>query len=182
MGIQRSYEKADQSKLVLYLVDASQLDTQPRLLHCLIRTQILKERFPEKPVVIVLNKIDQISNIQHAAITKQIHTKSPGTLLISLSAKSGTGVEELKTALVRSFNNGALASDDAVVSNARHYDALQLAYGSLLEVQDGIEASVSSEFLAIDIRAAAASLGIITGEITNDELLGNIFSQFCIGK
>jgi tRNA modification GTPase len=182
MGIQRSYEKANQSKLVLYLVDASQLDTQPRLLHCLMRTQILKERFPEKPVVIVLNKIDQISDIQHATITKQIHTKSPGTLLISLSAKSGTGVEELKTALVRSFNNGALASDDAVVSNARHYDALQLAYGSLLEVQDGIEASVSSEFLAIDIRAAAASLGIITGEITNDELLGNIFSQFCIGK
>jgi tRNA modification GTPase len=68
------------------------------------------------------------------------------------------------------------------VSNARHYDALQKAYASLMEVQSGIEEDVSSEFLAIDIRSTAESLGLITGEITNDELLGNIFSQFCIGK
>lgn len=182
MGIQRSYEKADQSKLVLYLLDATQLGTASQLLHCLMRTQILKERFPDKPVVVVLNKIDQITGLEHAEITKQIQAKSPGTALISLSAKSKIGVEELKEALVQSFNSGALSGDDSIVSNARHYDALQQAYSSLLEVQNGIQNEVSSEFLAIDIRATAQSLGIITGEITNDELLGNIFSQFCIGK
>lgn len=182
MGIKRSYEKADQSKLVLYLIDATQLDTQPRLVHCLMRTQILKERFPDKPLVVILNKIDQITGLEHAQITKQISKRAPETILISLSAKSHAGVEELKSALVQSFNSGALSHDDAIVSNARHYDALQQAYASLLEVQTGIENDISSEFLAIDIRATAESLGIITGEITNDELLGNIFSQFCIGK
>jgi len=83
---------------------------------------------------------------------------------------------------VQSFKSGALSQDSTIVSNARHYDALQRAYSSLLEVQQGIENDISSEFLAIDIRATAEALGSITGEITNDELLGNIFSQFCIGK
>lgn len=182
MGIQRSYAKAEQSKLVLYLLDATQLNTAPRIIHCLMRIQIMREKFPDKPLVVILNKIDQITGLEHAEITKQITTKSPDTILISLSAKSHAGVEELKSALVNSFKSGALSQDDTIVSNARHYDALQSAYSSLLEVQQGIENDISSEFLAIDIRATAESLGIITGEITNDELLGNIFSQFCIGK
>jgi tRNA modification GTPase len=182
MGIQRSYAKAEQSKLVLYLLDATQLNTAPRIIHCLMRIQIMREKFPDKPLVVILNKIDQISGLEHAEITKQITQKSPETILISLSAKSHAGVEELKKALVQSFNSGALSQDESIVSNARHFDALQSAYSSLLEVQTGIENDISSEFLAIDIRATAESLGIITGEITNDELLGNIFSQFCIGK
>jgi len=182
MGIQRSYAKAEQSKLVLYLLDATQLNTAPRITHCLMRIQIMREKFPDKPLVVVINKIDQITGLEHAEITKQINSKSPKTILISLSAKSHAGVEELKQALVSSFKSGALSQDDTIVSNARHYDALQSAYSSLLEVQQGIENDISSEFLAIDIRATAESLGIITGEITNDELLGNIFSQFCIGK
>lgn len=182
MGIQRSYAKAEQSKMVLYLLDAKQLNTAPRIIHCLMRIQIMREKFPKKPLVVILNKIDQITGLEHAEITKQINKKSPETILISLSAKSRAGVDELKTALVKSFNSGALSHDDSIVSNARHYDALQQAYNSLLEVQDGIENDISSEFLAIDIKSTAESLGIITGEITNDELLGNIFSQFCIGK
>ncbi len=182
MGIQRSYAKAEQSKLVLYLLDATQLNTQPRIVHCLMRIQIMREKFPDKPLVVILNKIDQITGLEHAELTKKIHDKSPSIILISLSAKAGNGVEELKKALVESFKSGALSSDQSIVSNARHYDALQSAYSSLLEVQQGIADEVSSEFLAIDIRATAESLGLITGEITNDELLGNIFSQFCIGK
>ncbi len=182
MGIQRSYAKAEQSRLVLYLLDATQLNTDPRIVHCLMRIQILKEKFPDKPVVVILNKLDQITGLEHAEITKRLAKKSPETIVISLSAKSGTGVEELKEALVASFQSGALSADDSIVSNARHYDALQKAYASLLEVQQGIANDISSEFLAIDIKATAESIGLITGEITNDELLGNIFSQFCIGK
>jgi tRNA modification GTPase len=182
MGIQRSYSKAEQSKLVLYLLDATQINTKPRIMHCLMRIQIMREKFPDKPLVVVINKIDQISGLEHAELTKSIQKNAPGIFLISLSAKSGNGVEELKTALVESFKSGALSNDDSIVSNARHYDALQKAYASLMEVQSGIEEDVSSEFLAIDIRSTAESLGLITGEITNDELLGNIFSQFCIGK
>lgn len=182
MGIQRSYEKANQSKLVLYLLDASQLDTKTQVTHCLLRIQLLKERFPNKPVIIVLNKVDQINENLYTQIINQINTKIQGSLLISMSAKSGAGVDSLKRALVNSFNSGNLSGDESIVSNARHYDALQQAYSALIEVQNGMENQVSSEFLAIDIRACATALGIITGEITNDELLGNIFSQFCIGK
>lgn len=182
MGIQRSYSKAEQSKLVLYLLDATQLNTKPRIIHCLMRIQIMREKFPDKPLVVILNKLDQITGLEHAEITKQLQEKQPQIPLISLSAKVGSGVEELKKALVESFKSGALSQDDTIVSNARHYDALQRAYASLIEVQTGIENDISSEFLAIDIRATAEALGSITGEITNDELLGNIFSQFCIGK
>ncbi|WP_194852344.1 tRNA uridine-5-carboxymethylaminomethyl(34) synthesis GTPase MnmE [Nonlabens antarcticus] len=182
MGIQRSYSKAEQSRLILYLLDATQLKSINPIADCLMRIQILKEKFPDKPVIVVLNKLDEITGLEHAEITKQIHKRSPETIVISLSAKLGTGVEEMKDALVASFQSGALSADDSIVSNARHYDALQKAYSSLLEVQQGIENDISSEFLAIDIKATAESLGLITGEITNDELLGNIFSQFCIGK
>ncbi|SCY00727.1 tRNA modification GTPase trmE [Nonlabens sp. Hel1_33_55] len=182
MGIQRSYSKAEQSRLVLYLLDATQLNTNPRIVHCLMRIQIMKEKFPDKPIVVVLNKLDEITGLEHAEITKQLTKRSPETIVISLSAKSGTGVEELKEALVASFQSGALSADDSIVSNARHYDALQKAYATLMEVQQGIENDISSEFLAIDIKATAEHIGLITGEITNDELLGNIFSQFCIGK
>ena len=182
IGIERSYSKAEQSKLVLYLLDATQLNTQPRILHCLMRIHIMREKFPDKPLIVILNKLDQITGLEHAEISKQIKSKQPDVHLISLSAQSGSGVDDLKKALVDSFNSGALSQDSTVVSNARHYDALQRAYTSLLEVQQGMVQEVSSEFLAIDIRATAEALGSITGEITNDELLGNIFSQFCIGK
>lgn len=182
MGIKRSYEKAEQSKMVLYLIDATRLDTDARIKHSLMRIQIMKEKFVDKPLLVVLNKLDQITGLEHAQIIKAIQSYQPDVSLISLSAKSSTGVDELKEGLVKSFTSGALSHNDTVVSNARHYHALQNAYNSLIEVQKGIEQDISSEFIAIDIRATAESIGIITGEITNDELLGNIFSQFCIGK
>lgn len=182
IGIQRSYSKAEQSKLVLYLLDATKLNTQPRIMHCLMRIHIMREKFPGKPLIVILNKLDQITGLEHAEISKQIKDKQPEVHLISLSAKSKTGIEDLKNSLIESFKTGALSQDSSIVSNVRHYDALQRAYASLLEVQSGMENEISSEFLAIDIRATAEALGSITGEITNDELLGNIFSQFCIGK
>ncbi len=182
MGIQRSYEKANNAKLILYLLDVTQLDTPTRVTHCLLRIQLVKERFPNKPVVIVLNKVDQLSDVAHNGIVEHIKKYAQDNLVVSMSAKSGAGVDSLKSALVNSFKSGLLSGDESIVSNARHYDALQQAYRALLDVQSGMDNQVSSEFLAIDIRACAAALGIITGEITNDELLGNIFSQFCIGK
>jgi tRNA modification GTPase len=182
MGIQRSYDKANQSNLVLYLVDATQLLTDARVKHCMLRVQLMKERFANKKMVLILNKLDSINGIELSEIQQQLDKLGLDIPMISLSAKSGKGVEELKNALVTSFNSGLLQSNDPIVSNARHYDALQRAYQSLIEVQQGMKDEVSSEFLAVDLRAATEALGLITGEITNDELLGNIFSQFCIGK
>jgi tRNA modification GTPase len=148
----------------------------------MLRVQLMKERFANKKMVLILNKLDSINGIELSEIQQQLDKLGLDIPMISLSAKSGKGVEELKNALVTSFNSGLLQSNDPIVSNARHYDALQRAYQSLIEVQQGMKDEVSSEFLAVDLRAATEALGLITGEITNDELLGNIFSQFCIGK
>ena len=84
--------------------------------------------------------------------------------------------------LAELVNTGALSNQQTVVSNSRHFEALTKALEALNEVQKGMDQDISSDLLAIDIRQALHHLGEITGEITNDELLGNIFSKFCIGK
>ncbi|MGB3591356.1 MAG: tRNA uridine-5-carboxymethylaminomethyl(34) synthesis GTPase MnmE [Nonlabens sp.] len=182
MGIKRSYDKANQSNLILYLVDATQLLTKPRVQHCILRMELMKEKFSGKKVFLLLNKLDQINGIQLTEIQERFAALKFQNPVIALSAKSHSGLDKLKQSLVASFNSGLLQSGEDVVSNGRHYDALLNAYNSLLEVQEGIKNDISSEFLAIDLKATTEALGLITGEITNDELLGNIFSQFCIGK
>lgn len=82
----------------------------------------------------------------------------------------------------KAFNINKLDSGDTIITNARHYDSLNKAHSILLDVKNGLEINISSDLLAIDIRQALHNIGEITGEISNDELLGNIFGKFCIGK
>ena len=99
-----------------------------------------------------------------------------------MSAKEKAGVEALQNGLLEFVNTGALKNDQSIVTNSRHYDALLKALEEITKVREGMEANLSGDLLAIDIRQALYHLGEITGEITNDELLGNIFANFCIGK
>jgi tRNA modification GTPase len=99
-----------------------------------------------------------------------------------LSAKTGFGVEELTNSLLNLINTGALRNNETIVTNSRHYDALIKAFEEIQKVQYGLETGLSGDLLAIDIRQALYHFGEITGEITNDDLLGNIFANFCIGK
>ena len=99
-----------------------------------------------------------------------------------ISAKAGTGVEALKEQLLQFVNTGALRNNETLVTNSRHYDALLKALEEIEKVQLGIDAGLSGDLLAIDIREALYHFGEITGQVTNDELLGNIFANFCIGK
>jgi tRNA modification GTPase len=99
-----------------------------------------------------------------------------------LSAKKGIGVDELKDKLLSFVNTGALRNNDTIITNSRHYDSLLKALEEVLKVKDGLESGLSGDLLAIDIRQALYHFGEITGEITSDDLLGNIFATFCIGK
>jgi tRNA modification GTPase len=177
LGIQKTFEKIEQAQVVIYLVDSSQLmvdgDKQEALK---IEIEKIKNRFPEKSLVVIANKIDtiseeQIKNLQSSIVDLQL-----------LSAKTGKGVDELKETLLDFINTGALRNDEIIVSNTRHYDALLKALEEIYKVQEGIDSDLSGDLLAIDIRQALYHLGEITGEITNDDLLGNIFANFCIGK
>ena len=125
---------------------------------------------------LIANKMDKLSENETESIQSQIKN------LTLLSAKSGIGVEALKNQLLSFVNTGALRNNDTIVTNSRHYDSLLMAFEAVHKVKDGLESGLSGDLLAIDIRQALYYFGEITGEITNDDLLGNIFSNFCIGK
>ena len=111
---------------------------------------------------------------------KEISSQIPNLHL--LSAKENKGVDELKTKLLEFVNTGALRNDETIVTNSRHYDALLKALEEIEKVQYGLDTDLSGDLMAIDIREALYHFGEITGQVTNDELLGNIFANFCIGK
>jgi len=92
------------------------------------------------------------------------------------------GVEELKQALLGFVNTGALRNNETIVTNTRHYDSLLKALEEIEKVNWGLQTNLSADLMAIDIRQALYYFGEITGQVTNDELLGNIFANFCIGK
>ncbi len=169
IGIQRSFEKVDASKVVLYLFDASEYgpETEENIAK-------LQTRAGAKPLVIVANKADKLS--------KPIEWTVDHDHVISLSAKAKEGIESLQNKLLSLIETGALKSDDTIVTNSRHYEALTKALESIHRVQDGVHSGISGDFLAQDIRQALFHLGEITGEVTTDDLLGNIFQNFCIGK
>jgi len=101
---------------------------------------------------------------------------------LCISAKTGTGIEELKNSLVSLVVSNFDLQNETIVSSARHYEALLKTSETLEKAQIGLEDSTSADFIAMDIRQAMYHLGTITGDISTDDLLGNIFSKFCIGK
>ncbi|WP_347921891.1 tRNA uridine-5-carboxymethylaminomethyl(34) synthesis GTPase MnmE [Pontimicrobium sp. SW4] len=174
IGIKKTFEKIDQSQVVIYLFDAE--ISVSNLGVALVEIEKIKNRHPQKPLIIIANKIDKLDDIQLSELTTHI----PNAIL--LSAKTGFGVEELTNKLLSLINTGALRNNDTIVTNSRHYDALLKALEEIQKVQQGMDSSLSGDLLAIDIRQALYHFGEITGEITNDDLLGNIFANFCIGK
>ena len=91
-------------------------------------------------------------------------------------------MEALKNSLLEFVNTGALRNNETIVTNTRHYNSLLKALEEIEKVQIGMKEDLSSDLMAIDVREALYHLGEITGQVTNDELLGNIFANFCIGK
>lgn len=177
LGIKKTFEKMEQAQIVIYLFDVKKVQNQ-QLSIVEIQSEIekIKQQFPHKPLVVIANKIDLLSEEEQNQLQQQIPD------LVLLSAKEKQGVETLQNQLLQFVNMGALKSNDAIVTNGRHYDALIKAQQAMQQVQEGLNLGITGDLLAIDIREALYHFGEITGEITNDELLGNIFANFCIGK
>jgi len=178
IGIKKTFEKIEQAQVVVYLLDSSLQFTEnaDSLKQIQIEIEKIKNQFPLKPLVIIGNKADKLSENQLQKLKSEI----PEILLIS--AKENLHIEDLMNQLMSFVNTGALRNNETIVTNSRHYDSLLKAFEEIQKVKFGIATNISSDLMAIDIRQALYYFGEITGQVTNDELLGNIFANFCIGK
>ncbi|KQS47915.1 tRNA modification GTPase MnmE [Flavobacterium sp. Leaf359] len=183
IGIKKTFEKIEQAQVIVYLLDSSgildfrfQTSDNSKLDNVKIEVEKIRNQFPLKPLVIIGNKADTLSESQIQNLKSEI----PEILLIS--AKENTNIEALKNQLLSFVNTGALRNNETIVTNTRHYDSLLKALEEIQKVKFGLQSSISSDLMAIDIRQALYYFGEITGQVTNDELLGNIFANFCIGK
>jgi tRNA modification GTPase len=175
IGIRKTFEKIEQAQVVLYIVDSIQFSVSS-FENIKIEIQKIRNQFPLKPLIVIGNKKDLLAADSIENIEKEI----PNILLIS--AKNKEGVDELKNQLLSFVNTGSLRNNETIVTNTRHYDSLLKALDEIQKVKFGLETNLSSDLMALDIREALYHFGMITGQVTNDELLGNIFANFCIGK
>ncbi|OJX53945.1 MAG: tRNA uridine-5-carboxymethylaminomethyl(34) synthesis GTPase MnmE [Flavobacterium sp. 38-13] len=183
IGIKKTFEKIEQAQVIVYLLDSSgildfrfQTSDSNKLDNVKIEVEKIRNQFPLKPLIIIGNKADTLTESQIQNLKSEI----PEILLIS--AKENTNIEALKNQLLSFVNTGALRNNETIVTNTRHYDSLLKALEEIQKVKFGLQSSISSDLMAIDIRQALYYFGEITGQVTNDELLGNIFANFCIGK
>jgi len=182
IGIRKTFEKIEQAQVVLYLVDGSRLSVDGKLETLLLEVGKTRNQFPQKPILVIINKKDLISTENISLIDKKLTTNNQQLTTIYISAKENIGIDELKNQLLSFVNTGALRNNETIVTNTRHYDSLLKALDEIQKVKHGLETHLSSDLMAIDIRESLYHFGMITGEVTNDELLGNIFANFCIGK
>jgi tRNA modification GTPase len=169
IGVEKSLEKMNASDIVLYLFDVNETTAEELSAF----EQTLKEK-----------------NIQYLLVANKTDTVNPGSIqaishmpyAISISAKTHTGIDVLKQALTQKAISGDVNTEATIVTNARHYDALLKLSQSLTDVRNGMNDQVPGDLLALDIRQCLHYLGLITGEITNEDQLDFIFSKFCIGK
>ncbi|MFT6846180.1 MAG: tRNA modification GTPase [Flavobacteriales bacterium] len=173
IGIGRSYEKAKIASVVLLLFDLKN-DSLDFITEKIADFKVVLNQ-PDKKLILLFNKVDAAQPEILAACQNNWQDG------IYISAKQ-KDISPLTNALTEFVTKGLLSETENVVSNARHHEALLKTLNALNDVNTAMESKISGDFLAIDIRQALHYLGTITGEITTDDLLGNIFSKFCIGK
>ena len=175
IGIKKAYEKAEKAQLIIFLIDAN------KFIHSsdtfIEEIETIKKRFPNKRVLVIANKVDTLSCHDSSILQSEIDD------LFLLSAKQNEGLEALKKELTSLVNIGALSNNETIVTNSRHFEALNNALAAINSVQQGIDLEISTDLFAIDIRECLRHLGTITGDYDVDkDILGHIFSNFCIGK
>ncbi|MBT5011440.1 MAG: tRNA uridine-5-carboxymethylaminomethyl(34) synthesis GTPase MnmE [Flavobacteriaceae bacterium] len=171
-GIEKTINKIKNAKILLYLFDANDTNVNE------IKSSINNFKRDDLSIILVRNKIDLIN--QNSKLLDDIKSISKSQLL-EIEATDAKSVESLK---IRLINEVELLNPytDIVISNSRHYEALIKALRAIEEVNEGLVDNVSGDLLSVDIRRSIDHLSEITGEITNDDVLGNIFANFCIGK
>jgi len=180
LGIERTYRKIEQAEIVLLVVDA----TEPAESATNSIQQIMKEvKKKKEKLVVVLNKIDCCVPEEIEFFSGVIKSKL-GNIgkLVAMSAKKGKNLNELEKVLKELVYNENIENNEVIVTNVRHFEALSKSHEAILRATEGLNNQIASDLIAQDIREAMHYLGEITGEITTDEILGNIFKNFCIGK
>lgn len=175
LGIERTYQAIEKANIVLWIIDASQINNQEKWL-----SEEIMKRVEHTPLILVFNKVDKLTEPQRLALEPQF--KDNPVPRIFISAKERLHTNELQALLYDAAKLPELSDQDIMVTNMRHYEALKQAHTAIVRVQDGLNDHISGDFLSQDIRECLHYLGEITGQITTDEVLGNIFSKFCIGK
>ena len=178
IGVEKAKEKVERAKILIYLIDINTEDFTEDLemfrelqredlftIICLTKTDISNEKNNKKEIISQLSSDFQL----------------PTSNILAISAKDQTGIEALKKEL-SSYVENLKTEENTVITNQRHYEALQKSLDSVKRVKSAIYDSFHTELLAYELRYALEHLGEISGEFTNDEVLGNIFSKFCIGK
>ncbi len=178
IGIKKTFEKIEQAQVVLYLFEGFRFQVSGS--SYITEIEKVKNKYPLKPLLVVINKIDLLTEAEIAGIRAQLAPLN--VTLETISAKANRGIDSLKNQLMSFVNTGALRNNETIVTNTRHYDSLLKALEEIQKVRFGMDSNLSSDLMAIDIKQALYYFGEITGEVTNDELLGNIFANFCIGK
>lgn len=189
MGIARSRQKLEEAKIVLFVVDATQVASQMEALG----TEIL-EAMNGRPLVVLFNKADLLEEkamndlltqplahwISGVSLSSQ---QEPPIVKLSISAKEGLGLDTLTDTLVGLAQENTTSAGDIIVTNARHYAALTAALADIRRVRQGLSTHLSGDFVAQDLRECLFHLAEITGgAVTTDEVLGTIFKNFCVGK
>lgn len=172
MGVEKTLEKVRQSTVLIYVFDV--IETPPEA----VQTDLEGLLHGDLHLIVVANKMDL------NPYTKREHyfPAEEETTWVPVSAINRMNIEHLKDTLYRTAIQQELGQQATIVANARHHEALQKAHDSLTRVLDGLATGIPSDLVAMDIRAALHHLGEITGEISTDDLLGNIFGRFCVGK
>ncbi len=176
IGVERALQQVDKSTIYIYLFDMSDLTVDEV-------EEDLNQLPSDTPRIVVANKSDLVSReVEKSFISSKINDLSTNQQVIKISAKQKESLDLIKESLLKIIDVDQLNSDDTIVSNARHYDALIKTVAALEKTKEGLETGITGDFIAMDIRQAMYELGTITGDISTDDLLGNIFSKFCIGK
>lgn len=175
LGIERTFHKLGQASIVLWVIDlCSPVAQIEELAHVIV------PKTKGKKVILVFNKADKLTDT--ALAEKQSLLAGVPAERVFLSAKNSSDVETLQQLLIQTAHLPEISANDIIVTNIRHYEALTESHEAILRVIAGLEQNLSGDFLSQDIRECMHYLGEITGEISNDEILGNIFGKFCIGK
>ena len=168
-GIERTIEKINNAKILLYLFDVNDTDINE------IKSSTDSFKRKDLKIILVRNKIDL--KIENKNLLKELKNSE----LMEISATDSESVDKLKNRLVKEVDI-LNPYTDVIISNSRHYEALIKALKAIEEVNKGLKDNISGDLLSVDIRRSIEYLAEITGEITNDDVLGNIFANFCIGK
>lgn len=178
LGIERTFQKLLQAEIVLWMIDATDAKSQMEEL-----SEKILPHCENKHLILVFNKADLIREEQPKDILTLLSNLSKDDISsIFISARQRSGTDQLQQVLIEAAHLPTITQNDVIVTNIRHYEALSRALDAIHRVQNGLDANITGDFLAQDIRECIFHLSDIAGEVTNDMVLQNIFQHFCIGK